>query len=140
MRRYAIYYAPRPDEPLAAFARAWLGRDPETDAECIRIEVAAIAPDRLLAVTADPTHYGFHGTLKPPFVLVDGSSEADFLSDVSRFAAGQKPLRIERIMLEKIGGFLALVPQHMSHSLNALAAECVRSFDRYRSPPSAAEL
>ena len=28
--RFAIYYAPRPDEPLATFARDWLGRDAET--------------------------------------------------------------------------------------------------------------
>jgi putative phosphonate metabolism protein len=134
MRRYAIYYAPRQGEPLARFARAWLGRDPEANVSCPRIESSEITPQRLAEITSDPAHYGFHGTLKPPFRLDKGMTEADFLSQVLVFAADYKPIQIERMRLKKIGSFLALVPGERSDELNDLAADCVRSFDHYRRP------
>lgn len=140
MRRYAIYYAPRPNEPLARFARSWLGRDAEMDVPCEQVKVDAISPARLQEITADPRHYGFHGTLKPPFALAEGMSEKNLLSDILLFAADRKPVEIERIVLKKIGGFLALVPDEPSEDLNKLAADCVRSFDRFRVPSTEAEL
>jgi putative phosphonate metabolism protein len=140
MRRYAIYYAPRPNEPLAHFARSWLGRDPEMDVLCEQVTIDNISPARLQAITADPRHYGFHGTLKPPFALAEGTSEDELLSDVLRFAADQKPIKIERIVLKKIGNFLAFVPDEPPGDLDRLAADCVRTFDRFRLPSSEADL
>lgn len=140
MRRYAIYYAPRPNEPLARFARSWLGRDPDMDIPCEQFKVDTISPIRLQEITRDPSHYGFHGTLKPPFALADGRSEEQLLSDFLLFAADRRPVEIERIVLKKIGGFLALVPDKPYANLNKLAADCVRSFDRFRKPSTEADL
>jgi len=140
MRRYAIYYAPRQGEPIARFARSWLGRDPEMDVACPQLEVEGIAPDRLVEITADPRHYGFHGTLKAPFRLADGISEEDFLARLLLFAADRQPIEIERIKLRRIGDFLAFVPWKSSERLNELAADCVRDFDRFRAPLTDKEL
>lgn len=140
MRRYAIYYAPRPNEPLARFARSWLGRDPEMDTSCEQVAIQSILPARLAEITTEPRHYGFHGTLKPPFALADDVTEQDLLSDILLFAADRKPIRIDKIIVKKIGGFLALVPDPPSAELNKLAADCVRTFDRFRMPTTAAEL
>ena len=60
--RYALYYAPRQDEALAAFGRTWLGRDVERGVDVERPAVDGLAAEDLAAVTAEPRHYGFHGT------------------------------------------------------------------------------
>lgn len=140
MRRYALYYAPRPTEPLARFACAWLGRDPETDAACTRLKIDGVPPDRLQGMTADPTHYGFHGTLKAPFPLAAGRTEAELLSHVRTFTAERRPLQLDHIALRTIGSFIALVPSEPSAELNDLAAACVTTFDMFRAPTSEDEL
>lgn len=139
MRRYAIYYAPRSDEPLAAFARAWLGRDPESGAACDQVTVPGISSVRLKEITTDPRRYGFHGTLKPPFHLT-GGNEANFLKTVQRFAATHLAFEAPPPKLVEIGRFLALTPDNDCRQLDDLAAACVRAFDSYRAPPSATEL
>jgi putative phosphonate metabolism protein len=140
MRRYAVYYAPRQAEPLARFARNWLGRDPELDAACPRVQIAGIDPTRLYEITADPRHYGFHGTLKPPFALADGVTEQEFLSRALVFAAAHPPIHLKALSVVGIDGFLAMVPREPVAELNDLAAACVRTFDRFRAPSSRDDL
>jgi hypothetical protein len=62
--RYAIYYTP--EGALAAAGAAWLGWD--IAAGCV-LEHSIYADIDLSTLTARPRQYGFHGTLKPPFVL-----------------------------------------------------------------------
>ena len=140
MRRYALYYAPRQVEPLAVFARSWLGRDPDFDVDCARIKLNDISPERLAEITADPRHYGFHGTLKAPFSLAKGVSEADFLASALNFAAERKVIEIERLAIKRIDKFIALVPKGPCDALNDFAADCVRSFERFRAPLGANDL
>ena len=140
MRRYAIYYAPRPDLPLAQFARSWLGRDPESGALCRQPALSNITSSRLAELTADPRHYGFHGTLKPPFALAPGISDDDLFTAVSAFAAARPEIHLDGIVLKQIGRFVALVPRGKSTALNDLAADCVRDFDIFRAPPSSEDL
>lgn len=140
MRRYAIYFAPTPDEPLARFARGWLGRDPESGEMYRQPVIPDISAKRLDEITADPRHYGFHGTLKAPFPLVSGKTEDDLVAAVSVFAAGWRAFRLDGLTLKAIGRFLALVPSEASPALEDLAADCVRTFDRFRALASAEEL
>ena len=140
MRRYAIYFAPTPDEPLARFAHGWLGRDPESGETYRQPAIPDISAKRLDEITADPRHYGFHGTLKAPFPLVSGKTEDDLVAAVSVFAAGWRAFRVDGLTLKAIGRFLALVPSEASPALEDLAADCVRTFDRFRALASADEL
>ena len=140
MRRYSIYYAPKADEPLAEFARGWLGRDPETGDMRSHPTIPGISATRFEEITADPRHYGFHGTLKAPFPLAPGVTEDDLAAAVSGFAAGYRVFRLDGLTLKAIGRFLALVPSEPSRALEDLAADCVRTFDRFRALPSAEEL
>jgi putative phosphonate metabolism protein len=138
--RYALYYAPRPDEPLAAFGRSWLGRDVDRDAAVDRLTVDGLSADDLDAVTADPRQYGFHGTLKPPFALAAGCTADGLLDAVAAFARDRPRVDLGRVKLARLGGFIALVPAQPSAGLGELAADCVRAFDRFRAPADAAEL
>jgi putative phosphonate metabolism protein len=137
--RFALYAAPPADHPLHDIAARWLGWDPETGAEWPAEPAAGLPAARIAALTAEPRRYGFHGTLKPPFHLADGCDEGQLIMALERFAATRKPLRLA-LQPGAIGTFLALRPAAAVPELDALAADCLRDFDRFRAPPSEQEL
>ncbi len=140
LSRYALYYAPRPEETLAVIARRWLGRNAETgEARDIR-PVPGISCERLAEIVADPRLYGFHGTLKPPIALADGATERDFVAAVGRFAATGRPVDVPSLVLAELQGFLALVPSARCAALQDLSDRCVVEFDAFRRPADEAEL
>lgn len=136
--RYAIYFAPRPNDPLKQLADAWVGRDPDTDQRVSFPVVERISPERLQEITAFPRHYGFHATLKAPFALADGMEAAGLLGDVEAFAATRAPFQI-RLKLGVLDGFLALVLAEPSRAMDELAAACVQEFEPFRAPLSPEE-
>lgn len=138
--RYALYYAPRPEEPLAVAATQWLGWNPNGGHGRPLPASSGIDPQRLAEIIAEPRRYGFHGTLKPPMRLIDDVSEADFLAAVGRFAATERAFTAAPLMLKAISDFLALVPTNRSTELQDLADRCVVEFDEYRRPAAEEEL
>jgi len=138
--RYALYAIPRPETVLAQFGASWLGWDVESACAIESTRGMGLPPALHAAVTAEPRRYGFHGTLKPPFALGDGASEAVLVEAVEHFARERQPLSPLLLSLRALGGFLALTPREPSPGLYELAAECVSSLDRFRAPPEAAEL
>jgi len=138
--RYALYYAPRPEEGLAAAASQWLGWNPEPGRARPAPLSSGIDTQRLLEITAEPRRYGFHGTLKAPIALADEVSEGDFLAAVGRFAASQRALNVPSVKLTELSGFLALVPTVRSPELQDLADRCVIEFDEFRRPAEEDEL
>jgi putative phosphonate metabolism protein len=135
--RYALYYAPRPEEALAMAASQWLG----ANANGRGLPASSgIDPQRLTEITAEPRRYGFHGTLKAPIALVDDATEADFLAAVGRFAATQRTVTAPSLTLTPLSDFLALVPTTRSPELQDLADRCVIEFDEFRRPAGEEEL
>lgn len=132
--RYAVYYLPD-DRALAAFGAAWLGWDVENGETVAQPRVSDIQ-----SLTSTPRRYGFHATLKPPFRLDPGATDADLAQAVGDLARSLSPVRLDGLRLAAIGRFLALVPVGDTTTLNALAFECVAQLDRYRHPPEEAEL
>lgn len=131
--RYAIYAVPPLGSILKRAGDAWLGRDPDLDEPVPHPVVDGIAPERLQAITAAPRQYGFHGTLKAPFVLEEGRAAGDLHEAVRVFAQGRRPFSV-RLKVDALSGFLALVPAEPSPELAALANDCVEQFDAYRAP------
>jgi putative phosphonate metabolism protein len=138
--RYAIYFAPAAGSELARFGDRWLGRDAETGKSVQQPELDGLDADRLRALTEAPRHYGFHGTLKPPFHLANGCDVDDLRRAMAGFAARQAPFEIAVLHRREIGDFLALVPPDPVPALSSLADACVTEFDAYRAPPDAGEL
>lgn len=128
--RYAIYFAPAAGSDLAQFGDRWLDQP----------ALAGFDTQRLRSLTEAPRHYGFHGTLKPPFHLADGCDAAQLRRALAGFAARQARFDIGALRLRAIGEFLALVPDVDTAGLSTLANACVEEFDAYRAPPEAAEL
>lgn len=143
--RYAIYWAPPPESPLAQLGNAWLGRnadgDDGTGALSPRSPVAGFMPEQLESLTAEPRRYALHATLKPPFALADGCEAETLCADLARFASGRAAFVMPRLRLQPIGRrFLALTPSAPCPALDVLAARCVTEFDPYRREPSPDEI
>jgi putative phosphonate metabolism protein len=131
--RYAIYYVPERDSALYRFGADWLGYDVYSGDELARPDAPTNVAD-WAEITRDPRVYGFHATLKAPFSLAVGATEAGLLEAGRAFAAA--PRRIPRIapVLDQIERFIALIPSSHSAELEQLAADCVRAFDAFRAP------
>jgi putative phosphonate metabolism protein len=132
--RYAIYFVPAPGSDLNRFGADLLGYDAFDG-------IDAPFPDRLTQavpdwheLTQDPRQYGFHATLKAPFALVPGRSEAELIAACRTFADTARPIPVITPVVEAISGFIAVVPGQHSAELDRLAADCVRDFDPFRAP------
>lgn len=138
--RYAIYFAPSPDEPLAQIARRWLGRDCRTGAAVPQPAVEGVPPARLRQITAEARRYGFHATLKAPFRLAEGRDPTELRRSLREFTLVRHPFTVPSLVLTSSLGFPALVPAEPSADLDRLADDCVRAFDLYRASPTAEEV
>ena len=129
--RYAIYYSPDPGSPLATFSAAWLGLDSSLK--------SALTRDYVNSITENTRRYGFHGTMKPPFELNPILSLDGLMAAARVFARTATAVELPPLELAEIGKFIALTPAHESVELEKLAAACVRAFEAFRVPMSAAQ-
>lgn len=137
--RYALYFTPARDHPLTRLASSWLGRDAFTGAAVTPPAVNGLSPAEIAFHTAAARRYGFHATLKAPFRLAAGETEASLIAAQSAFAAAMQPGAMPRLKITRIDGFFALVPSGPAPEMEAFAGEVVRAFDRFRAPLSPAE-
>lgn len=132
--RYAVFVTPQ--GPLANAGAAWLGWDLVSGSAVTHPDVGL----NLNRITETPRMYGFHGTIKPPFVLADGKDAAQLGAAFAALCARLAPVTLERLEVANLGPFLALKPLGDQGALAALAGEVVKQLDPFRAPPSQAEL
>lgn len=139
MTRYAIYFAPPAGSPFEDCGARALGRNPSTGAPVQIAPVEGLDEDALLAATDSPRRYGFHGTLKAPFRLVEGAKPSDLLTAAETLANSIPAFEIPALKIGLIGGFVALVSDRPVAALQNLATTCVTELDTFRAPMTAAE-
>lgn len=139
MKKYALYFAPQQESFLAQAAITWLGRD-TNELNLEQIAVAGVTKQRFFELTRAPYHYGFHGTLKPPFRLHQGLTEVELVEEIQQFCEARKSFFIPALEVSLIGDFLCLRPTTPCEGINQLAHEAVTEFDQFRSPMGATEL
>lgn len=137
--RYALYFAPPAQSPLWRFGSAALGYDAEAGVEAAPLPLRRFDAARWHEITAEPRRYGFHGTLKAPFRLAPGRSEAELQAACARFAQNRAGFASPGVKLASIGRFLALRLAAPSAALDRLAAGTVAALDDFRAPMSEAE-
>lgn len=138
--RYALYFTPPASDGLTLAASRWLGRNAFTDAHLPQPAVEGFDARALAALTADPRRYGFHATLKAPFELASGTTEADLVAEIVRFVGEANPFDISELVIGRLGSFFAFVPATECAPLQAFAGEVVRRFERFRAPLSSADI
>jgi putative phosphonate metabolism protein len=138
--RYAIYFTPGQNDPLTRLAASWLGRDPFSTVQPPAPAVTSLSPAEIAYHTASARRYGFHATLKAPFQLAEGETEAELDQALASFAAGADPILLSKLTPARIDGFLALVPGSPAPDLDRFAGEVVLAFDRFRAPLTDGEI
>lgn len=136
--RYAIYWAPAPG-PLADWAAGWLGWDASAGREMPHPDLPGL-PHPIAEITATPRKYGFHGTVKPPFRLAQGTGIQELHAETGALCASLAPVEMPGLALQRLAGFVALVPEGDQSALARLAAQVVERLDRFRAPPSDVEI
>ncbi|VVD71127.1 DUF1045 domain-containing protein [Pandoraea terrigena] len=146
--RFAIYYAPSAGSCWWNEGSRWLGRDAITGRLLNAPQVPGLSRS-LHEVTADPRRYGLHATLKAPMRLASQDGLARLSGIATAVAARHAPfdLAVHTDVVDtdngKQPGFVALCPTVGSvgtKAVDALAADCVQSFDDLRAPPTDVEL
>ena len=132
--RYAIYFAAARDSALDRFGAEHLGYDAWSGDD---LPFPDGLPVDWRELTSDPRKYGFHATLKAPFALAPGKSEAELTAACADFARTPRAVPVIAPMVDSISGFIAVVPAKPSDELTRLAADCVRAFDPFRAPLTA---
>lgn len=129
--RYAIYYMPEEATALWRYGSAVIGYDSVSmqPVEHLKLDIA----DDLSVLTQEPRTYGFHATLKAPFRLAQGVSEATLVEAVQSFASQERAVDIGDLDVRSIGSFVALTPQP-NDALQHFAARCVQAFESFRAP------
>lgn len=138
--RYAIYATPSADHPLTRAATRWLGRDAFTGEDHPLPMVDGFSAGTIEAYLADPARYGFHGTLKAPFTLAEGESEAALVARLDAFALAAQPVTVPELVIRRLGRFFALVPNERVAALDDLAGRVVAEFEPFRAPLSEADI
>lgn len=134
--RYAIYFTPAKGSPWWKLGAHWLGRDECTNQALAQPILADIPAQQLLQLTAYPRRYGFHATLKAPFTLRDGATEADLLTRMRALAQQLQPVALGPMVATGLDNFTAVLPSTSPMALGTLAASCVTSLDDLRAPLS----
>lgn len=132
--RYAIYWAPDAGSALAEFGTRWLGGDPETGMPAPLCDGFGLDGDLVERATRSPRRYGLHATIKAPFRLAPGCTEADLADALAAFCSRRRRVRSGPLALHRFARYLALVPSCRRADIEWLEAECVTHFDRFRAP------
>lgn len=132
--RYAFYFSPGPGEALHDLGASWLGRDAVTGNAIEHPDLDGLGASELASITGPARRYGFHATLKAPFRLAEGKSEADLIEALEVFAGNATAFEIPSLVIGNIDGFLALVPGGPVTELNSFANSVVEIFEPLRAP------
>jgi putative phosphonate metabolism protein len=134
--RFAIYFTPTPDSPLARFGARVLGYDCFERADVPHRPIDGLDPVVLALATVEPRRYGFHATLVAPFRLTPGIDSDALAAAFSAFAASRVPVMAGPLCVTAMDRFIVLRPAEPHAEIEALADACVAAFDPFRAPLS----
>lgn len=131
--RYAIYLTAPPETALCDAAARWLGRSPFAGPH----DVPTVPEAPAAADPSVPARYGFHATMRAPFRLAEGASEADLVAAFRTFAARHST--VETVLrTARLSRFVALVAADNA-PLAALSEAALHAFEPFRAPLTAAD-
>jgi len=138
-QRYCIYFVPAADTMLYRFGAAVLGYDCFTGADFPTLDALPVDTYTWRKLTHEPRRYGFHATLKAPFRLAVGRTEAELIGAFEEFARTIDVAPTIEPSVRLLQRFVAIVPVIAPPGLGRLAASCVAHFDGFRAPQTDAE-
>ena len=140
MPRYAIYYCPAQTSSLWQFGSAVLGYDSSRAVTVPYPETELVTAEQFASWAERPGRYGFHATLKAPFHLRPGISEAELKEHVRELSTTLSRVALGHLDVTSIGAFVALTAASPNPELSRLASKCVDHLEPIRTPLSQADL
>ncbi|MEM9199329.1 MAG: DUF1045 domain-containing protein, partial [Pseudomonadota bacterium] len=134
--RYAVYWTAEAGSQLAQAGASWLGWDAAKAEPRAHPDVGV----ELAGLTDRPCKYGFHGTIKAPFRLLDAQSAPALVEAFERRASEMAPFELPPLVPRWLGPFMALVPSAEAPALAAFAGDWVQSLEAFRAPLSAQDI
>jgi putative phosphonate metabolism protein len=138
--RYAVYFAPNVEQQWWAQASEWLGRCAVTHQRSPQPLVSGLSAQRVAELTEHPRRYGFHATMKAPFVLASQYQPRDLVDRVNAICQHVKPFVLPRLQVALLDTFLALIPERDVTQITQLEEQCVTGLNDYAEPLSQEEL
>ncbi len=137
--RYAIYYAPDPVSALWEIGSRFVGYDASSGQMIEPFpEVARQAGD-FAQLMAEPSRYGFHGTLVAPFTLNSEVSEAELINQIGALTTDYPAVAIGNLRVSVIDKFVALVPEKPPTEVLALHTALLQALQPIMAPLSATD-
>lgn len=132
--RYAVYFAPGEADPWWGAGSCWLGRCARTGRTLPQPRVDGIQPEQLARLTEAPRRYGWHATLKAPFMLAAGCSLPDLQHELDAVASQHHALDLPPLTVNCMGDFLALGIDGDDHAVQHIGAHCVTALHALAAP------
>jgi hypothetical protein len=132
--RYAVYFVPNIEQQWWAQASHWLGRCAVSQQFSAQPLIAEVSPKRFAEFTAHPRRYGFHATMRAPFVLASEYQPSDLIRHVSALCQDLKPFVLPRLRVTLLEQFLALVPERDVPQITLLEQQCVTQLNDFAEP------
>jgi len=117
--RYALYWVPSSEDPVARFGRDWTGWCADRGEHAPRRSIPGLAPcaPGLLRETA---RHGFHGVLVPPFRPVSPRAVWALEQALDHVATVSAPVRLPGLRPAVVEGRVALLPRRVPADLDIL--------------------
>jgi hypothetical protein len=138
--RCAVYFVPAPESLWWHAGSTWLGRCAASGDRTPALDIDGVDSLVLEACTAEPRRYGWHATLKAPFILAADQTMDTLCARVREVAASFQAFDLPALRVSAQGDFLALRPVGDVTRIHAVAAACVTRLQALSAPLSAAEL
>ena len=138
--RYAVYFVPNVEQHFWAKASHWLGRCAVSQQFIAQPSIAEVSAKRFAELTEHPRRYGFHATMRAPFVLASQYQPNDLIDRVIELCQTIKPFVLPRLQVTLLDQFLALVPERNAAQITQLEEQCVTDLNDYAEPLGPDEL
>lgn len=132
--RVAVYWAPPPSSTFWERGSAWLGRDAASGELLPQPGIAGILAPRFAELTGPARRYGWHATLRAPFVLKSGVTLDQVVAATRALALRFAPFELT-LQPATLAGFCALRPAEHSPQLMELANATVVALDHLAAVP-----
>jgi hypothetical protein len=138
--RYAVYFVPNIEQHWWAQASQWLGRCAVSQQFSAQPLINGLSASRFAELTEHPRRYGFHATMRAPFVLAKEYHLKVLVDHVNALCQQVKPFVLPRLRVTLLEHFLALVPEREVAQIALLEEQCVTALNRYAQPLGPEEL
>ncbi len=130
--RYAVFYLPPSDSPLADFGAQWFGYDIRTGKFREPIQTTTFDLKELTKISH---RYGLHATLKAPFRLKKKYDLSNLFKRVEKQASKSEPFTYPSMKITQLAGFPALMPKHNRAKMVHLEERLVHKLNKFGKKP-----